>query len=51
VDYATAKARARALGGRLASVTSQAEWEFVRGSVIGSTPDRSYWVGIERPCQ
>ena len=49
VDLYTAKELARSMGGRLATVTSEAEWQFIR-SIIAANPDRSYWVGIERPC-
>jgi hypothetical protein len=49
VDLYTANELAHSMGGRLATVTSEAEWQFIR-SIIALNPDRSYWVGIERPC-
>jgi hypothetical protein len=48
--YDGAVARARELGGHLVTVTSPAEWQFVRTQL--ALPDGPlFWMGYERPCE
>ncbi|MEY2796402.1 MAG: hypothetical protein RIR10_2118, partial [Planctomycetota bacterium] len=45
--FAEAQEYARSLGGHLAAITSQDEYEFVR-TLVQSNPTRRYWVGTLR---